>query len=73
LLHGFWFRAQKASFFEKGAILMQERKSLMTTGGPGRAPCPRAEGACTATPTMAELLPGRSARCFHPHLESVPA
>ena len=38
-----------------------------------RARCPRADGACLETPGMAELLPGRSARCFHPHLESVPA
>jgi len=38
-----------------------------------RARCPRADGACMETPAMAELLPGRTARCVHPHLESVPA
>ncbi len=38
-----------------------------------RARCPRADGVCLETPGMAELLPGRTARCFHPHLESVPA
>jgi peptide/nickel transport system ATP-binding protein len=38
-----------------------------------RARCPRADGVCLETPGMAELLPGRIARCFHPHLEVVPA
>jgi peptide/nickel transport system ATP-binding protein len=38
-----------------------------------RARCPRADGVCLETPAMAELLPGRGARCFHPHLEAVPA
>ncbi len=38
-----------------------------------RARCPRADGTCQQTPEMTELLPGRTARCFHPHLETVPA
>ena len=37
-----------------------------------RARCPRADGACTTTPEMQTLLPGREARCFHPHIQ-VPA
>ena len=38
-----------------------------------RARCPRADIACLQTPPMFELAPGRHARCFHPHLETVPA
>ena len=37
-----------------------------------RARCPRADGACTTTPEMRTLLPGRETRCFHPHIQ-VPA
>ena len=33
-----------------------------------RARCPRADGACTATPEVDSPLPGREVRCFHPHL-----
>ncbi|MBW8269422.1 ABC transporter ATP-binding protein [Caldovatus aquaticus] len=35
-----------------------------------RARCPRADEACRAEPPMRELLPGREARCFRPHLEA---
>ncbi|MGE0714053.1 MAG: ABC transporter ATP-binding protein [Alphaproteobacteria bacterium] len=38
-----------------------------------RTRCPRADAACTEPPPMAELLPGRFARCVHPHLEAVAA
>lgn len=38
-----------------------------------RARCPRADAACATTPEMAELLPGRAARCFHPHLAEASA
>ncbi len=38
-----------------------------------RARCPRADGACLETPAMAELAPGRLARCFHPHVEAASA
>ncbi len=33
-----------------------------------RARCPRADGACTATPEIDSPLAGREVRCFHPHL-----
>ena len=33
-----------------------------------RPRCPRADGACLTAPSEAEHLPGRWARCFHPHL-----
>jgi peptide/nickel transport system ATP-binding protein len=35
-----------------------------------RARCPRASEACIAEPAMAEILPGREARCIHPHLDA---
>ncbi|MCE2761820.1 MAG: methionine ABC transporter ATP-binding protein, partial [Acetobacteraceae bacterium] len=35
-----------------------------------RARCPRASEACLAEPVMAEILPGREARCIHPHLDA---
>ena len=35
-----------------------------------RARCPRASEACIAEPIMAEILPGREARCIHPHLDA---
>jgi peptide/nickel transport system ATP-binding protein len=38
-----------------------------------RTRCPRADAVCAQPPALAELLPGRGARCFHPHLELVPA
>ena len=34
-----------------------------------RARCQRADAACEATPPVAEPLPGRSVRCFHPTVE----
>ena len=38
-----------------------------------RARCPRADEACVAEQHLREILPGRHARCVHPHLEEVPA
>jgi peptide/nickel transport system ATP-binding protein len=38
-----------------------------------RSRCPRADEACLATPELLELVPGRQARCFHPHTAEVPA
>jgi peptide/nickel transport system ATP-binding protein len=38
-----------------------------------RARCPRAEIRCAEPPPMAEYLPGRLARCIHPHEEAVAA
>jgi peptide/nickel transport system ATP-binding protein len=38
-----------------------------------RARCPRADEACLAEQTLEELLPGRHARCVHPHRDEVPA
>ncbi|WP_374443010.1 ABC transporter ATP-binding protein [Stella sp.] len=38
-----------------------------------RTRCPRADEACTLPPPMAELEPGRHARCVHPHLEEAVA
>ena len=38
-------------------------------GCPFRPRCARADAACEVTPPMEEHLPGRFARCFHPHLE----
>ncbi|UPY37615.1 ABC transporter ATP-binding protein [Sediminicoccus sp. KRV36] len=38
-----------------------------------RARCPRADEACRAEQTLEELLPGRHARCVHPHRDEVPA
>jgi peptide/nickel transport system ATP-binding protein len=35
-----------------------------------RARCPRADGACVATPEITLPLPGREVRCFHPHLRA---
>ncbi|MGI9127837.1 MAG: ABC transporter ATP-binding protein [Roseomonas sp.] len=35
-----------------------------------RARCPRASEACLEEPVMAEILPGREARCIHPHLDA---
>ncbi len=35
-----------------------------------RSRCPRASEACLTEPLLAEILPGREARCVHPHLES---
>ena len=32
-----------------------------------RERCPRADDACLREPDLSEPLPGRSARCFHPH------
>ena len=34
-----------------------------------RERCPRADPACLEEPAITEPLPGRAARCFHPHLE----
>jgi peptide/nickel transport system ATP-binding protein len=34
-----------------------------------RPRCPRADEACLEEPLLAELVPGRRARCVHPHLE----
>jgi peptide/nickel transport system ATP-binding protein len=34
-----------------------------------RPRCPRADEACLVEPLLAELVPGRLARCVHPHLE----
>jgi peptide/nickel transport system ATP-binding protein len=33
-----------------------------------RERCPRADEACLREPGLSEPLPGRSARCFHPHI-----
>jgi len=38
-----------------------------------RTRCPRADEACLQAPELVELRPGRQARCFHPHLDEVPA
>jgi peptide/nickel transport system ATP-binding protein len=38
-----------------------------------RARCPRADEACLAEQALVELLPGRHARCVHPHRDEVPA
>ena len=38
-----------------------------------RTRCPRADAACEVPPPMAELRPGRYARCVHPHLEEAVA
>jgi peptide/nickel transport system ATP-binding protein len=38
-----------------------------------RARCPRASDACLVEPGMTAPLPNREVRCFHPHLETVPA
>ncbi|MBX6744091.1 MAG: ABC transporter ATP-binding protein, partial [Acetobacteraceae bacterium] len=38
-----------------------------------RSRCPRAERNCAEPPPMAELRPGQSARCIHPHLEEAVA
>ncbi|MBX9751407.1 MAG: ABC transporter ATP-binding protein, partial [Roseococcus sp.] len=38
-----------------------------------RTRCPRADEACHAEQTLEELLPGRHARCVHPHRDEVPA
>jgi len=35
--------------------------------------CDRADGACETMPALAEIVPGRFARCVHPHLETMPA
>ncbi|MCQ8782070.1 ABC transporter ATP-binding protein [Mangrovibrevibacter kandeliae] len=35
-----------------------------------RPRCPRADAACLVEPALAELLPGRRARCVHPYLEA---
>ena len=35
-----------------------------------RERCPRADPACLKEPEITEPLPGRAARCFHPHLEA---
>jgi len=35
-----------------------------------RSRCPRASEACLTEPLLAEILPGREARCVHPHLEA---
>jgi peptide/nickel transport system ATP-binding protein len=33
-----------------------------------RTRCPRADAVCHEPPALVELVPGRRARCFHPHL-----
>lgn len=38
-----------------------------------RARCPRADDACLNEQELRQLLPGRHARCVHPHLDQVPA
>ena len=35
--------------------------------------CERADAACEAMPALAEIAPGRFARCVHPHIEILPA
>ena len=35
-----------------------------------RERCPRADAACLEEPAITEPLPGRAARCFHPHQET---
>jgi peptide/nickel transport system ATP-binding protein len=32
--------------------------------------CSRADAACLVEPMLAEVLPGRAVRCFHPHVEA---
>ncbi|ESR25571.1 ABC transporter ATP-binding protein [Lutibaculum baratangense] len=36
-----------------------------------RPRCPRADDACLEEPALAELAPGRRARCVHPHVEAL--
>ena len=38
-----------------------------------RARCPRAAPECAVEPPVTEPRPGRKVRCFHPHLERMPA
>ncbi len=45
----------------------------LPTGCAFRARCPRAAEPCRLQPEMRELLPGREARCFLPHLEPAEA
>jgi peptide/nickel transport system ATP-binding protein len=40
----------------------------LPAGCPFRNRCPRADTACVATPPQSMPLPGRTVRCFHPHL-----
>ncbi|BBK42157.1 ABC transporter ATP-binding protein [Allostella vacuolata] len=70
-----------------GSVPSRNRRGRPLTQIPGMAPsplslpagcsfrtrCPRADAACALPPPMAELLPGRHARCIHPHLEAVAA
>jgi peptide/nickel transport system ATP-binding protein len=35
--------------------------------------CERADAACETMPGLAEIAPGRFARCVHPHIETLPA
>jgi peptide/nickel transport system ATP-binding protein len=42
-------------------------------GCPFRTRCPRAADVCREEPPMREILPGRDARCFRPHLEPAEA
>jgi peptide/nickel transport system ATP-binding protein len=42
-------------------------------GCPFRTRCPRAADVCREEPPMREVLPGRDARCFRPHLEPAEA
>jgi peptide/nickel transport system ATP-binding protein len=41
----------------------------LPAGCPYRPRCPRAEAACERMPAPAGPLPGRTVRCFHPHLD----
>ena len=65
-----------------GSVPSQHRRGQPLAQIPGMTPslldlpegcafrprCPRADGACTASPELAALFPGHEVRCFHPHL-----
>lgn len=44
----------------------------LPTGCTFRPRCTRADAACLVEPPLAEVLPGRAVRCFHPHVEAAP-
>ena len=70
-----------------GSVPSRNRRGQPLTQIPGMAPsplslpagcsfrprCPRADEGCKVPPPMAELAPGRYARCIHPHLEEAAA
>ncbi len=70
-----------------GSVPSRNRRGQPLAQIPGMAPtplalpdgcrfrprCPRADAACEQMPPMVELLPGRHARCVHPHLNEAVA